>query len=167
MKMIRGSSPTSLALGFLIGSLVLGSSAALRAQGDPILGTWKLNVAKSKYQPGPPPMSEMRIYEAFGGVGKGLKATFNGVDAMGKKTTVTYSAMYDGNDYKFNGPDGDAISFKRPNANTLDATLKRDGKVVQTTSGVVSADGKVRTLTYSGTDDKGQKFSGTTIYEKQ
>jgi hypothetical protein len=167
MMVTRGSFPTALALSVLVGSLVLGSSLALRAQGDPLVGTWKLNVAKSKYQPGPPPMSEMRVYEPFGGAGSGVKATFNRVDAMGKKITVTYSAMYDGKDYKYSGPDGDTIALTREGANTVDATLKRDGKVSQTTKGVISADGKTRTLTFAGTDAKGQKISGTTVYEKQ
>jgi hypothetical protein len=156
----------SIFVGVLVGALVF-VAPVLRAQTDPLIGHWMLNVAKSKYQPGPPPKNEMRVYEAFGGVGKDIKATFDRVDAAGKKIPVTFSAMYDGKDYKYNGPDGDTIALTRPNPNTLDATLKRNGKVVQTTHSVISPDGKTRTQTITGTDAQGQKINVVAIFEKQ
>jgi hypothetical protein len=44
-----------LALGVVLGASVV----SLSAQGppDPRIGTWKLNLAKSKYSPGPAPQS--------------------------------------------------------------------------------------------------------------
>ena len=39
--------------------VVFGGTAL--AQSDNTLGTWTLNVAKSTYDPGPPPMSETRV----------------------------------------------------------------------------------------------------------
>jgi hypothetical protein len=109
----------------------------------------------------------MRVYEAFGGAGKGIKATFDRTDAAGKKVPITFSAMYDGKDYKYNGPDADTIALTRPNANTLDATLKRNGQVVQTTHSVISADGKTRTQMATGTDAQGRKFTVTAVFERQ
>ena len=144
-----------------------GFSSILQAQADPLIGHWMLNVAKSKYQPGPAPKSEMRVYEAFGGVGKGVKATFDRVDGAGKKVTITFSAMYDGKDYKYNGPDGDTISVTRPNANTVDATLKRNGQVVQSTHSVISADGKTRIQNSTGTNAQGQKYNNVAVFDKQ
>ena len=165
MTLNRG--PMSLVGGVLAGLLLFSLSPRLQAQNDPLLGTWKLNVAKSKYQGTPLPMSETRVYEPFGGAGAGVKATFNRVDAAGKKITVTYSAMYDGKDYKYSGPDAETIALRRTDANSIDATLKKGGKVVQTARGVVSADGKMRTLTATGTDDKGQKFTAVSVWDRQ
>ena len=91
---IRGSVVAVIVFG------ALSTGPILRAQGDPLIGHWMLNVAKSKYQSVPAPKSEMRVYEAFGGTGKGIKATFDRVDAAGKKVTITFSAMYDGKEYK-------------------------------------------------------------------
>ena len=62
----------------------------LSAQGnDPRVGTWKLNVAKSKYDPGPAPQSQTLKVEA---VGKGEKITSEAIAADGKKTITTYTA---------------------------------------------------------------------------
>ena len=159
---IRGS----IVVVFIVAA-TLSFGPSLRAQGDPLIGHWMLNVAKSKYEGTPAPKSEMRVYEAFGGVGKGIKATFDRVDAAGKKVAVTFSAMYDGKDYQYNGPDGDTISLTRPNPNTLDATLKLKGKVTQTTHSVISPDGKTRTQVVTGTDAQGKKVSVTAVFEKQ
>jgi hypothetical protein len=145
----------------------LAFAPGLRAQNDPLIGHWMLDLAKSKYDPGPPPKSEMRVYEPFGGVGKGIKATFDRVDAAGRKVKVTFSAMYDGKDYKYNGPDADTIVLTRPDSNTLDATLKRNGHVVQTTHAVISSDGKTRTQTATGTNVQGQKFNNVLVFNKQ
>ena len=46
-----------LAVGALF---ALGTSAALAA--DPAIGTWKLNLAKSTFSPGPAPRSQVRTY---------------------------------------------------------------------------------------------------------
>jgi hypothetical protein len=50
-----------------IGLVVLLTATAMAA--DMIVGTWKLNVAKSKYSPGPPPQSAMvKIAAIDGGI---------------------------------------------------------------------------------------------------
>ena len=46
----------------LLGMLVLSSTAW--AQIDPYVGTWKLNLAKSKYNAGQPPKSSTVVVEA-------------------------------------------------------------------------------------------------------
>src|ERR1700758_2522244 len=47
---------------FTLGTVVvLALSALVVAQTDPFLGTWKLNVNKSKFVPGPPRKSETRF----------------------------------------------------------------------------------------------------------
>ena len=50
---------------------------------------------------------------------------------------------------------------------TLEFTVKKTGEVTITGRVVVSADGKTRTVTTSGTDPKGKKFNSTTVYDKQ
>jgi len=158
---IRGSIVAVTAIATL--ALVAG----VRAQNDPLIGHWTLDTTKSKYEGTPMPKSEMRIYEAFGGAGKGIKGTFDRVDAQGQRIHVSYSAMYDGKDYMYEGPDGDTIALAHPNANTLDATLKRNGKVVQTTHSVISADGRTRTQMATGTDEQGRKITITAVFVKQ
>jgi hypothetical protein len=136
------------------------------AQDNPSLGNWKLNVAKSKYDPGPPPMSETRTYELWDT--NGVKATFNRVDASGKRLTIGYEAHYDGKDYKYTGsPDFDTISLNQIDRNTTEAQNKKSGKVIQTTRAVVSADGKTRTLTTTGVNAAGQKVNNVVVFDRQ
>lgn len=153
--------------------IALGVALALIWQGekgsaqtaDPANGTWELNVSKSKYSPGPPPKSETRTYEV---TGDSLKYTSKGIDAEGKPTLVQINGNYDGKDYPMTGfPDADAISYKRISVSTLEFTQKRANKVVGTGTRTVSKDGKVMTVTYKGTNAKGQAVNYIQVYEKR
>src|SRR5262245_54768689 len=79
----------------LIVVLIAGSTAAL-AQRDPVIGTWKLNGAKSKYDPGPAPKTSTLLIEP---AGMGIRVTVRSVGADGRTTTTEYTASYDGQDY--------------------------------------------------------------------
>jgi len=144
--------------------VAIGWQAAY-AQGDPLLGTWVLNLAKSKYQPGPAPKAQTSVYEA---AGQGIKVTTKGTDAAGKPTTTMYTASFDGKDYPVTGnPDWDNTSLKRVNPTTVEFTRKKAGKVVLTGSIVISADGKSRTVTTTGVNAQGQKVNNVAVYDKK
>jgi len=144
--------------------LVAMFPSSVLAQADSFLGTWTLNVAKSKYSPGPPPKAQTSTYEASG---QGVKVTVKGTGADGKPLTTEFTANYDGKDHPVTGnADYDAQSWKRIDANTVEFTRKKGGKVVQTGTNVVSKDGKTRTVTTKGTNAQGQQISNVAIYEK-
>ena len=151
------------ALGIFV--LVLGGSN-LAAQGtDPIVGTWELNVAKSKYSPGPTPKSETRTYVV---AGQDIRATSKGVDSAGTPTTAEWTVNYDGKDRPQTGnPDADTLSLKRTDAFTTEWTQKRAGKVVITGTRTISRDGKVMTITSKGTNAKGQTINNAEVFEKR
>ena len=136
------------------------------AQNNPRIGTWKLNLAKSKYSPGPPPRSNTAIFEA---VGQGLRATAEGIDAEGKPTKAVFGPWFsDGKSYPITGsPAFDAASYKQVNASTSESTRTKAGRVVQTTTLVLSADGKSFTFTATGVDEKGQQINNVSVWEKQ
>jgi len=148
----------------VVGLVGIAPPAAL-AQPDLFNGTWTLNVAKSKYSPGPPPKSQTVIYEA---AGQGVKVMAKGTDADGKPITTQYTANYDGKDYPVTSqPDWDTTALKRIDAHTAEFTRKRVGKVVQTGTNVVSKDGKTRTTTTTGINAKGEKINNVAVYEKK
>ena len=121
---------------------------------DPIIGTWELNLTKSKFTPGPGPKSETRTYVA---AGPDIKATSKGIGADGKPTATQWTVNYDGKDRpEIGNPDADALSLKRIDAYTTEFSEKRASKVVLTGARVISRDGKVMTITSKGTDAKGQ-----------
>ena len=92
--------PFVAAVPFALG-LVASVASIASAQTDPHVGTWKLNLAKSKCSPGPPPKSITLTYEADG---PRLTLVLQGVDVGGKpinpeKKKIT--AVFDGKDYAF------------------------------------------------------------------
>src|SRR2546423_9479843 len=66
------------------------------AQSDPLTGTWKLNLAKSAYSPGPAPKSASLTYRAQG---QNVLRIAEGVDAEGKPTKSEWAHVYDGKPY--------------------------------------------------------------------
>lgn len=131
---------------------------------DAQMGTWKLNESKSKFAPGGP-KNHTVVYEA---AGDKVKVTVDGVDGAGKPTHNEWTGNFDGKDYAVTGdPSSDARSYKKVNDHTLDLTVKKDGKVTTTGQIAVSADGKSRTVTTSGTDSMGMKVTNTVVYDKQ
>lgn len=146
----------------LLVTLFVGVSLCFAA--DLNLGTWKLNEAKSKLDPGLPKNNTV-VYEA---AGDNIKATVDGVDAQGKPTHNEWTGKFDGKDYPVTGdPNSDTRSLKQINDHTLELTVKKAGKVTMTGKIVVAPDGKSRTLTASGTDAMGKKIHSTSVYDKQ
>src|SRR5262249_37442704 len=106
---------------------------------DSNIGTWKLNLAKSKYDPGPAPKSQTLKIVAWGA--DGVTYTSDGADQDGKPTHWEFQAKYDEKFVPFKGnPDADMISYKRIDANTIESTTQLKGKVTGHTRAVVSAD---------------------------
>lgn len=151
----------------LLGGLVaiIGSPRTSSGQGDPAVGSWKLNVSKSTYSPGPAPKSQTVTITA---VANGIKVNAKGVDGDGKATSTEYTARYDGKDVPvlFNLV-FDSTSLKRIDANTSELQRKKAGKVVQTARRVISADGRTMTITTTGLDEKGRTVHNVAVYDKQ
>jgi hypothetical protein len=132
---------------------------------DPLVGTWTLNAAKSKYTPGPTPKSITSVYEA---AGKGYKVTVKN-DTGGGVVQYSYTTYLDGQDSKVTGnnPNADTVGVKRIDARTLESVSKKNGRVTITQRSVVSADGKTRTVTTTGTDGLGQKVNNVAVFERK
>jgi hypothetical protein len=131
---------------------------------DVNMGTWKLNEAKSKFSPGAT-KNHTVVYEASG---DSVKITVDGVDGEGKPAHNEWTGKFDGKDYPVTGdPTSDARSYKKVDDHTMELTVKKGGKTTVTGRIVVAADGKSRTVTTSGTDAKGNKFSNTAAFDKQ
>jgi hypothetical protein len=134
---------------------------------DNTLGTWKLNVAKSTYTPGPMPIKSLTITrEASDG---GVKHTTTGERTDGTAVNASYTAKYDGKDAHVSGNGQyDMIAIKQVNANTLtDERKKTGGSYKATNRIVVSNDGKTMTSTTKGTAADGKGFTQILVFDKQ
>ena len=150
----------------LVGALMCLSAVDVLAQTPaPWLGTWKLNVAKSTYNPGPPPKSQ--IVKNMAAADGGYNSTGDTVAADGKETHSEYFAKPDGKDYPVKSGTADAIWVKKIDDHNNEWATKKGGKVVASGKTSYSKDGKMRTLTWTEIDDKGKKFENTAIYARQ
>ena len=152
---------------YAVAVLIVGfAGLTLLAQAtDPLIGTWELNLAKSKYDPGPPPKSATWKYEA---VGNGLKYSGKTVNADGTTSDTTWTAYFDGKDYPYIGsPNIDTISLKRIDRYNTEGTFKKAGKVTDHGKRVVSQDGKVYTYTNEGINAQGKPVKNVQVFDKK
>src|SRR6266498_5386314 len=140
-------------------ALYFCAAAVCYAQ-DVQMGTWKLNEAKSKLAAGVAKNNTV-VYEA---AGDNVKVTVDGTDRNGKPTHNEWTGKFDGKDYPVTGdPASDSRSYKKVDDRTLGLTVKKGGKVTVSGRIVVSADGKTRTVTTTGTDPQGKKFKNIAV----
>ena len=149
-------------------AVLFGVGVVVRAQAPPsLLGTWKMNLAKSSYNPASlAPKSNTVKWESFEG---SFKATTDGVDAQGKPTHTENVTKFDGKPTPLKGaPAANTTrAQKRIDYHTFEFVDRVDGKVTTTTRVVISPDGKSRTNTATGKNAQGQTVNNVQVWEKQ
>jgi hypothetical protein len=109
-------------------------------------------------------------------VTNGLHVVADSLNSSGQKIHTESTPKFDGKDYPFNQtldgkPDpsaaGETVSAKKIDDYTYEATLKVNGRVVQNTRTVISKDGKMETITQTGTTTKGVTYNNSIVREKQ
>ena len=147
-------------------ALLLGLAAAALCSAAPsmAMGTWELNEAKSQFAPG----SVRNKTVVYSTAGDQVKVTVDGVDKDGKPTHNEWTGKFDGKDYPVTGdPTADTRSYKQVNAQTLELTNKKGGKVVMSGRIFMSADGKTRLVTTHPAGAKDKKSDSIASYDKK
>jgi hypothetical protein len=143
--------------------VVLTAGSVLLAQNNPFVGTWKLDLASSKYNPGPPPQSQTRTWEASG------KVMVDSVGATGKASSYGYTILGDGKEYPTVGaiPNAaDTITSKKVDSNKYEAKFFKAGKQVEATTFTVSNGGKTLAIHAKGTSPAGD-FDNMMMWKKE
>jgi|SRR5579863_8168051 len=153
---------------FAVAVVCLALAGSMFADSAAFVGTWKLNLDKSKYPAGRAPKSLTRTVSADG---DNVTYKFDGVGPDGAAINFSFTCKLNGKDAEVSGagvPYGaDHIAIKQVNSHMTSATLKKGGKIVGTTSATVSHDGKMVTLTSKGSDADGKPTQSVSIYDKQ
>jgi hypothetical protein len=152
-------------LALLAGFIAITVGSSVQAQTPKgLAGTWTLNVAKSKFSPGPPPKSMKVTYTpSADGVRISVDVAWDG----GESQHWEMAGKYDGKDYPVTGnPAADMASFKLVDDHTGESTFKKDGKVTATNRRVLSKDGKTLTITSKGTTADGKPRNDVQVFEK-
>lgn len=141
-------------------ALVLCVSSSASAQTNPRFGRWLLKSEAAA------PTSNIMTYEPNGA--KGMKVTVQAVNARGDTTRWWYTTDFDGKDMPVTGNSGTThTSVRAVNEFVNEIVNKRDGKVTQRLTNVLSNDGQTIGVIYMRDDGNG-KTTGVTFatYEK-
>jgi histidinol dehydrogenase len=142
----------------LLASIVLAQTSEV--------GTWKLNVEKSKYSPGPAVKSGATRIEA---VGESRRWIVDQVQVDGTAAHWEFTVNFDGKDSPVTGnnPNADMVAATRISPTTIQLINKKNGKVTTTQTSVISPDGKTRTVTTKGVTPAAQPLNNISVYERQ
>ena len=159
-----------LGLSFTAASQTQSSRAGI----DALTGTWKLNLAKSTYEAGPPnyKRSTCRIESLpdalNAGLNVGLKVTYDTVGIRGGITHIEWVGQLDGKDYPMEGVDEVLTNaYTRIDERTYDVVVKADGVKAATARIVIAPDGKTLTSITSTRNASGQILKTTAVYDRQ
>lgn len=132
---------------------------------DPMVGIWKLNNNKSKFDPAPGPQSQtIKVEES----GDDLRVTVETITSDGKPMQFSYTVRKDGKDHPItSSPFADANNWTRIDERTTDMVAKKNGKEVSRTHVVVARDGQSQTISGYVIDAEGEKTRISSIYDKQ
>jgi hypothetical protein len=147
---------------------------------DNSLGTWKLNIEKSRAATKAAGMESPATRDGWAtlksitltreAADSGVKVTNHLERTDGTTRHVTYTAKYDGTEAAVAGGDNpfSRIAVKQIDANTFtderrtnDASRKSTGRIV------ISDNGKTLTMTLKGTTLQGTPYTTVDVYEKQ
>ena len=143
-------------------SLSFGAAVVLVAQTEhltPFTGTWKMNVRKSRFNPGPPFKSFTITFTPDGTRHLNLISE----DGRAMKASLPWS---DGKEVPVTGMEN-AKAASKIQANIFHDIWKQNGKLIEDVHGVVSSDGKTLTTTVDGTDGQGHAFHNRLTFDKQ
>jgi hypothetical protein len=144
---------------------VLALSALSFAADDAWVGTWKLNVAKSKYTTGQPPKAQTVVIAREGDAyrfditgtapnGTPIMSRFS-VPESGGTGTVEPGGVWDG------------VSAKKVDERTREMTYMKGGQPSMTVRAVAARDGKTLRVTAKGKNPMGEAVEGVSVFERQ
>lgn len=138
--------------------------AAAIAGATPPFGTWKLNLERSRFEPGPAPFKGFMLTFVPAASGA-YRVTAKGETSNGAPINATYLLKADGNEYPVTNAPFDSVAVTNETMNVALVTGKRQGKVIEKTRSVIS--GNVMTNTTDGVDVSGKPFHAVEVLEKQ
>ena len=154
---------------------VLSLAVALAVQGrvssgqtpDPLIGVWTLDVFKSTYYTGEPPLRRTITFEAAAdGIKQTMETTRQGFN-ISETVKVEYTAKLDGKDYPIKNSGLDTVALKRINPTTVERSGKIKDKVTETATMKLSNNGRTLTIVTKGVTDTGAEYSRDEVFNRQ
>ncbi len=148
-----------------IGALLLLFASALAQAQDPFAGTWKLNLAKSRYNPpGSAPRSGTIKTDA---TKTGYRSIGDGIDSEGKRTHWESSPILDGKAHAVAGnPENGMYVAVKVNLHTITGTVTKKGIAISSERSVVSDDGQTLTVTSKQRNSQGMETTNIAVFDR-
>lgn len=153
----------------IVALIAVGTIPVLTAQStspkepDQLVGVWRLDVAKSRYRPGPAPVSETRTYVRDG---DNVLGVIERAFPDGRRQRIEYTANYDREYPVIGTEDYDHVVLKRIDPYTSEAVLSHAGRVFGTARRVIAADGKSMTITFRRDSETGVSVLNFAYYDR-
>ena len=129
------------------------------------VGTWRRNVARSTYSPGPPPKSEQIVrMEVVDGL---LQVVENGADAQGQPTRITYVVNFDGAEHPVDPAQALTRTYRWVDERKFEGVNWVRREETTMVEYALAPDARTYTLTTTGITAQGQLVHHVVVYEKQ
>lgn len=169
-----------IVLGALVAwSVMLPAQQSQSPGADPILGTWRLNVAKSTYSPGPPPpATAIQIRHYAPGEGGSINYVLIVTDPQGVPNFQASVFKIDGKQYPVytaatthalltSGKTTDVMrAYRRIDRDSTEYVTYTNGVASPASVRVVAKDGKSFTDTTKGRNPQGREVHNVLIFER-
>ena len=157
----------AVAVSVFAGALSIPVFAQPQGRTDPFVGTWKLDVDNSVFDPGPSPISRtMTIVPIDNGFTHQIDSMVPLSGMTKTAVNLSYTAKFDGSDAPVMGSSNlETVSIKRVDARTIERTGKTRGMLIETCSMKVSPDGKRLTMVIKGSGEF--PYSSTQVFDRQ
>ncbi|HEY3936735.1 MAG TPA: hypothetical protein VGL97_04865 [Bryobacteraceae bacterium] len=151
----------------ICGLVALSFGFSLLGADEAFVGTWKMNVAKSKFAKDHE-AKEMTLVVAV--EGDTAAVTINGTVGDGQTLSIKYTVPTAGGTINYTEgapPAGTTDALKNIDDRTVEFTSTMNGNQILKQHIVVSADHKTMIIRESGVDEKGQAFKSVYVYDRQ
>ena len=151
---------------FTASILLFPLPSRLTAQPSEWFGTWKLNLEKSVYTPGPAPYKRARMkVESL--PSDRVRFSYDFVYPRGGVQHLEWDGRFDGNDYIVQGADEHlTYAYRQTGTRTYEITAKLNSRVTAVATVTIAPDGSTLTTTTRRGNARGQEMTNTTVYEK-
>jgi hypothetical protein len=158
---------TRRAVLLMLAVLVLSSRLILAQASEPLIGVWNVDVFKSTYVTGQPPVRRTITFEAAGDSLKFTQETTSQGFNISETVKVEYTAKIDGKDYPIMNSGLDTVALKKIDATTYERIGKIKGMQTETAAMKLSNRNRTLTITTKGTTDAGAEYARTEVFNKQ
>ncbi len=142
--------------------------AALVAQAaDPLVGVWNVDIFKSTYVTGQPPVRRVIAFDRSGDALHFTQETTNQGFNTSETIKIEFTAKLDGKDYPIMNSGLDTVALKKIDATTYERVGKIKGMPTETATMKLSNRNRTLTITTKGTTDTGAEYSRIEVFNKQ